>query len=103
MFPGDQKPPFSIELAEDGSAGLVVQQDSQAELPRVKLMRGVDESGANFTAESSTSPENSLYRSTPAPLSLVVSHVVAKRRDRARHGQAQYRARVPRGRGAGRS
>ena len=50
MFPGDQKPPFSIELAEDGSAGLVVQQDSQAELTKVKLMRGVDESGADFTA-----------------------------------------------------
>ncbi|MCH1448438.1 MAG: Ig-like domain-containing protein, partial [Candidatus Nanopelagicales bacterium] len=50
MFPGDQKPPFSIELADDGSAGLVVQQDSQAELTKVKLMRGVDESGADFTA-----------------------------------------------------
>ena len=50
MFPGDRKPPFSIELADDGSAGLVVQQDSQAELTKVKLMRGVDESGSNFTA-----------------------------------------------------
>ena len=51
MFPGDRKPPFSIELADDGSAGLVIQQDSQAELTKVKLMRGVDESGSNFTAE----------------------------------------------------
>ena len=49
MFPGDQKPPFSIELAGDGSAGPVVQQDSRAELTKVKLMRGVDES-VNFTA-----------------------------------------------------
>ena len=48
MFLGDQKPPFSIELG-DGPAGLVVQQDSRAELTKVKLMRGVDESN-NFTA-----------------------------------------------------
>ena len=50
MFPGDQKPPFSIELADDGSAGIIVQQDGNAELTKVKLMRGIDESGASFTA-----------------------------------------------------
>ena len=51
MFPGDQKPPFSIDLADDGSAMLMVKQHSQAELTKVKLMHGVDDSGASFTAK----------------------------------------------------
>ena len=50
MFPGENRPPFTIELSDDGSGTLSVRKDGDVAMPKVLLEKGEDTSGASFTA-----------------------------------------------------
>ena len=47
MFPGDQKPPFSIEFS---GGELVVRREDEAEMAKVELKYGQDQSDTSFSA-----------------------------------------------------